>query len=300
MKLRTKLITGALAGMVLAFGAGAAIAQSDMLDPMDAEDALQINRKIQCSTEDGKAVTYWWHGKAFGRRQGEKDTHLFDVQGMNTRSCSAIEDDKGKGYALVSRELLLYIDKDTGEVLATWDNPYTGETVDVLQVANDPVNFEAYETGRDGKPATWTGEMMNGQWWYRSTFPLWYPNPLGGDYQKEVGGTYHATELFNFFGRTEDLLDPATDIAKVTVGWSRMSDWLPWMMMEGREGLFWVHTAGVKLDSIDELPDVMMNEIKTHYPEYMSPPETGDDRDNMTSWKYYQAVKDGEIEAPKR
>lgn len=293
---------GALAGLAALAGcASLAVAETEPLDPADPADVLEIGRKIACSTIDEEPVTYGWSGEAYSRKQGERDVHLFNVVGMNVRACSAIEDpERGRGYALVSREILLYTDKDTGEALTTWDNPWTGETVEVLHVANDPVNFEVYETGRDGQPAVWSGETGGGMWWQRSTFPLWYPNPLGGPYQAEVGGTYHATELFNFFGRTEDLLDPETTIAKVTVGWSRMSDWLPWMKMNGREGLFWVHTAGRKLDSWDELPEVMKNEIAEHYPEYTAPPPTGDPRDNMTSWKYYRGVAEGEIEAPER
>ncbi len=292
---------GALAALSLAGCASLATAQGDQLDPTDAADTLMINRKVQCSTVDNEPIVYWWHGQAFSRRQGEKDVHLFDVEGMNVRACSSITDEtRGNGYALVSREILLYLDKETGEPLATWDNPWSGETVDVLHVANDPVNFEAYEIGRDGQPSTWSGEISNGQWWLRSTFPLWYPNPLGGPYQAEIGGTYHATELFNFFGRTEDLLDPDTTTAKVTVGWSRMSDWLPWMKMNGREGMFWVHTAGAKLASWDDMSETMKNEIRTNYPEYVGPPPEGDPRDNMTSWKYFDGVRKGEIEVPER
>lgn len=271
------------------------------LDPNDPADALLINRKIQCSTIDAEPVVYWWHGKAYSRRQGERDVHLFDVEGMNVRACSTISDpDRGDGYALVSREILLYKDKTTGEVLATWDNPFTGETVDVLHVANDPVNFESYTIGRGGQPSTFSGEIMDEHWWLRSTFPLWYPNPLASAYQTEIGGTYHATELFNFFGRVDELLDPETTTVPVTVGWSRMSDWLPWMKMNGREGLFWVHTAGAKLQSWDDLSDTMKDEIMMHYPEYVGPPPTGDPRDNMTSWKYYDGVAKGEIKAPSR
>ena len=62
------------------------------------------------------------------------------------------DDEKGAGFKLVSREILLYKDPVTDEVLATWENPWTGETVDVLHVANDPVNFTMYETGPRRKP----------------------------------------------------------------------------------------------------------------------------------------------------
>jgi len=300
-----KGLSGAAVALTLAGCASTAIAQIAEDDAVayraDPANALELGRKVNCSTVDNEPVVYWWHGQAFGRRQGERDTNIFNVEGMNIRACSAISDpERGEGYALVSREILLYLDKDTGEPLVTWDNPWTGETVEVMHVANDPVNFEVYEIGRGGQPSVWNGEISGTNWFARSTFPLWYPNPLAGDFQTEVGGTYHATELFNFFGRTDDLLDPDVTSAQVTVGWSRMSDWLPWMKMNGREGLFWVHTAGAKLASWDDMSETMKSEILTHYPDYVAPPPQGDDRDNMTSWKYYKGVKAGTIAFPDR
>ena len=287
--------------LVLAGCASTGEAQTARLDPASAADSLIISRKVQCSTVENEPIVYWWHGIAYSRRQGEKDVHLFDVEGMNIRACSSITDDKGnKCYHLVSREILLYLDRDTGEVLKTWDNPWTGERVNVLHVANDPVNFKSYEVGRDGKPATWAGEILGNQWWLRSTFPLWYQNPLGGDYQKEIGGTYHATEMFDFFGRTDDILDPETRTAEVWVGWARMADWLPWMGMNGREGLMYMHTAGRKLSAFDELSATMKAEIAANYPDYVTPPPPGDPRANMTSWKYFQAVREGTITPPAR
>ena len=271
------------------------------LDPNDPKDALTIARKIACSTQDGVPATYWWHGRAYSRRQGEADRLLFNVEGMNIRACVSAQDpDRGNGYRMVSRELLIYRDPATGEALATWDNPWTGETVSVLHVANDPVNFTAYETDRSGEPYRWTGHVTEGKWRQSTTVPLFYPNPLGGDYQGEVGGTYHATEMFNFMGDAQDLLDADTDSARAHVGWSRMSDWLPWMKMGGREGAIYMHTAGLKLSSWDALPDSMKAEIEAHYPAYRQPPPLDDDRPNVTSWIYYKRVSEGSEEAPQR
>ena len=282
----------------IALGGPALAAQ---LDPNDPDDALTIGRKIGCSTVDGEAITYWWHGRAYSRRQGERDRHLFNVEGMNVRSCTSVSDPKkGDGYKLVSREILLYKDPNSDEVLVTWENPWTGETVDVLHVANDPVNFAAYKIGRDGEPSTFGGTVMGDHWWMTNTVPLFYPNPLASEYQKEIGGTYHATEMFYFMGDTNSLFDPGTTTAAVQVGWVRMSDWLPWMKMEGREGVIYMHTAGKKLESWDDMSDTMKNEIREHYPDYVAPPPADDARRNETSWLYYKKVRDGAREAPQR
>ena len=231
---------------------------------------------------------------------GERDKHLFNVEGMNVRSCKTVTDDaRGTGYKLVSREILLYKDVETGEVLKTWENPWTGDEVQVMHVANDPVNFETYEVGRDGKPTTFGGDVLGDRFQMSFTVPLFYPNPLASEFQSEIGGTYHATEMFNFLGRVDELTD-SSDTTDVAVGWARMSDWLPWMQMAGRDGIIYMHTAGRKLNSWDELSETMKSEIRDHYPEYVAPPPPDDDRKNMTSWKYYKAVKKGDIALPNR
>lgn len=297
----TRHIALALAAVLVSACASLSEAQGPRLDPSKPADALTLMRKVHCSTVDNEPAIFWWEGESFSRRQGEKDIHLFDVEGYNIRACAAITNEAGlKGYQLVSREILLYKDKDTGEVLKTWANPWTGEDVEVLHVANDPVNWKVYETGRDGKPVNWGGEVSGPFWWLRSTIPLWYPNPLAGDYQKEIGGTYHATELFNFFGNASELLDPKTKTASATVAWTRVADWLPWMMMNGREGVMYIHTSGRKVASYDEISDTMKAEIAAHYPEYASPPPEGDPRSNMTSWTYFKGIKDGTIQKPNR
>lgn len=280
---------------------GALASGAQELDPNDPGDALTIARKIACSAQDGVPATYWWAGRAYSRRQGERDRLLFLVEGMNTRACVADEHpERGKGYRMVSRELLIYRDPETGEALSAWENPWTGQTVNVLHVANDPVNFATYEKGPTGTPFRWSGSIVEGKWRQSTTVPLFYPNPLGGGFQNEVGGTYHATEMFNFMGDAADLLDAEKASARAHVGWSRMSDWLPWMMMGGREGAMYMHTAGLKLSSWDALPDTMKAEIAAHYPAYTEPPPLDDERPNVTSWMYYKRVSEGAEQAPVR
>jgi Protein of unknown function (DUF1838) len=279
----------------------AAPAAPPALDLSTPEGALAANRKIQCSTKDGEAVTYYWAGDAFSRREGEADKLLFRAEGMNIRHCVTVNDPvRGLGYRLISKELLIYRDARTGEVLKTWANPWTGETVDVLHVANDPVNSASYVKGRDGSPLKWTNTMLGDMWFGSFTVPLFYRNPLAGDYQAEVGGTYHATEMFNFSGSTASLIDGSTNTAPAAIAWSRMSDWLPWMKMGGRDGLIYFNTIGRKLGSFDELPAWFKAEIAQNYPDYTAPPPLDDTRPNETSWTYFKAVREGKKAAPKR
>ncbi len=291
-----------LAGLLLAFAVGTAAAAApgptspDLKSP---EGQLLALRRIQCSEVDGKPVTYYWKGVAYSRVPGEPDRLLFKVEGMNVRHCGPLAGSKSKAeFRLVSREILLYEDPVTGEVLRTWNNPWTGKTVDVVQVANDPVNGNYALLGRDGKPTNLPFEAIGNQWWLTTGVPLFYTNPLGGDYQRYVGGTYHATELFNFFGAVDDLGNRRKDSAESAVSWQRLSLWLPWMEMGDRTGMLYFHTAGRKLASRDDLSATMKAEIAKNYPEYVNPPPLDDPRPNETSWTYFKKVIDAQKPAP--
>ncbi len=275
--------------LLVALAAGGA-AQAAKLDLNTPEGANTASRKIQCSMKDGEPTVYWFHGEGFSRVPGERDRKLFNVEGMNVRTCVTVKDEKrGTGWRLVSRELLLYTDPATGELLRTWSNPWTGATVNVLQTANDPVNQRPqFAIGADGKPAKWTGTTSGKTWWNTITVPLFYTNPLGGDYQKYVGGTYHATEMFNFFGNIDELVSDKVANPPIEVGWVRLASWLPWMEMGDRAGMIYIHAAGRKLERFDQLPAVMLKEIETTYPDYRAPPPGDDTRENETSWTYFK------------
>ena len=282
--------------LATAFGAGAltGTASADQIDLMTQEGSVIANRKIQCSTIDEKPVVYTWHGKAYARLPGQRDKHLFNLDGMNIRQCTTVEDpEKGTGYRMVSREIMLYLDPETNEVLRSWENPWTGETLTPIHVANDPVNGRpSFGRDKDGNPNPNRFKEINGTWLMNIEVPLFYKNVLGGEYQKYVGGTYHATEIFDFNGDMDELLDPAIDSAEPIVSWVRISQWLPWMEMNGRHGNMYFNAMGKKLQSFDQLSDTMKSEIATNYPEYTAPPPGDDTRRNETSWTYMKKILD--------
>jgi hypothetical protein len=282
----------AATGVLLGLGGGAALA-ADALGFDGPDEALSALRKIQCSTADGVPSTFGWQGRVYSRVPGERDRVLFKVEGMNIRQCGPLSaEEGGPGFKLVTREILLYLDPETGEVVRQWENPWTGKTVDVIHVSNDPVNQRMTRVGRGGREFSLPFVVQGNQWWLTSAVPLFYTNVLAGEYQQYVGGTYHATEMFNFFGDVDRITDPDVESVPARVGWVRLSGWLPWMEMGDRVGLLYFHTAGRKLDSYDDLSDLMKQEIATNFPEYASPPPLDDQRRNETSWTFFKKVLD--------
>lgn len=260
----------------------------------EGEKALEIRQKTTCNTlEEGKPVYGMWEGRIYSRVQGEKDRHLFNVIGINVRQCDCVEDPiRGKGFRSVGREIMMYLDPETNEIIDKWKNPWTGETVDVIHVANDPVNMRGYvyEKDKEGNVTAKTSFRKYGDVAVTSyEVPLFYNNPLGGDYQKYIGGTYHAMEIFNTYYKAEELTNSKIkNLSQSNISWQRMSQWLPWMEMGSRPGWIIANATGESILEKDKVWDRLKKILDSRYPLYKNPPEKNDKRPNETSWTVFK------------
>jgi len=291
------LATGLAACAMLASGP----ADARTLDPSNPQDALEISKRLQCGVSEDEPAVYHWSGNVYGRSPGMRDKLLFKGEGMNIRRCVEVNDPKrGKGWRLISREVMLMLDPKTGEVLSQWENPYTGETVEVMQIHNDPVNGRPnFATGADGKPMTLDSMRDAGPFVFMPfEAPLFYPNPLAGEYQEFIGGEYHAMEIFDFAALKSELFDSTTPTAYPIVSWVRISGWAPWMKMGSRPGQMVFNAMGRKLPGgFDELPEVLKTEIRANYPIYEQAPPKDDARPNETTWTKFKLLTDDKRKA---
>ena len=270
--------------------------QGAMLQFDKPADAQAMYRKIQCSTKDNVPVVYHWAGRVWSRMQGEPDRHLWDVEGMNVRTCVTVNDPvKGVGVRMLSRELMFYLDPKTGKVLENWQNPWTGKSNRIFHVANDPVNQgPTFQTGRDGKPFVLDARADNGMVFWNIEVPLFYTNPLGGDFQDYAGNHYHAMEMFNFIVDEKQLRSPKTTAANAVVSWVRLSGWMPFMEMGSRPGGLVFNATGGVVSGIEALPMVVQEQIAKNYPQYRVPPPVDDTRKNATTWTEFRKLVESE------
>ncbi len=256
--------------------------------------AFQAARKSTCGTTETEKTRYGiFEGRSYSRVPGEKDRHLFNVLGINVRHCGKVTDAvRGDGYRSVSREIMVYMDPETGEIIDKWENPWTGKTIDVVHVANDPVNMRAptYQNNSDGEPSLTRNYRRYGKVLVSSAeVPLFYPNPLGGDYQNYVGGTYHAMEIFNSFYDARKMLNPREkSIGDSHLAWSRVAQWLPWLEMGSRPGLMVFNASGFSTFDKSKIPVALVEILNERYPDYWTPPPVEDKRPNETSWTVFK------------
>ncbi|MCC5863070.1 MAG: DUF1838 family protein [Gammaproteobacteria bacterium] len=279
---------GALA-LVLTLGTGASLAE-----PVDLSDQRQLLDAFVKTTGslDGEEVVIYAQSTVYAFVPGSRGQALFDLEVIGVKRYERIEG----GWQRIQREIALYTDRETGEVLAHWDNPWTGERVRVIPVLNDPVNRRHVIDGQGGGWGIGVMESGDEVMFYRE-IPLRYPNPLSPqDHPRHSSGEwYEAMELFNHFVRRSDLENPALASAPSTVSWSRIGPWLPWMAMADHPGWLVYHGRGVKLDSVAGLPAHIHDYIERHHPQYLSAPEAWSEP-SETSWTFFRKLLEGEID----
>ena len=262
------------------------------LDLLDANDAVRALRKIFCSLQDGQSTVFRWEGRVYSRVAGERDRHLFDTEAFSIRTCRTHSDaERGYGFRVVAREVVLYLNPKTGEVLRSWRNPFTNNTVTVLHTANDPMSapHPLYAVARDGKPYRLPAKFDGDFGRLTEEKVLWYESPLGGEYQDFVGGQYHATEVFQFFFSRSDLLDRTkAELSDMAIANFRVGPWMPWMEMGDRAGeLVYIGSGALVPGGFEALPGRLRNEVKSNFATFTKPPHPDDSRPMTNSWKRF-------------
>ncbi|MBH8566818.1 DUF1838 domain-containing protein [Nostoc sp. CENA67] len=248
--------------------------------------------KTRSSLDPSQSTFVIWTGKIHSFIPQEERKLLFKMLGLSISRCIPIAE--GSWY-FTSRELTYYLNPQTSEILRKWENPWTGEILPVIHVANNPVQGQF-----KGKfPAQVEGDTTT---FVFDIFPT-YPNPLAEDPQfaeYSPQATYQAAELFKLAVPTADLLNSELpSVSQLRLSWDRIGQWLPWMKMGDRPGNLIYSAAGSKVDSFTELPQLLQDEINNRIPLYKQAPKTYLDGEDMTSWlyfqKHFQAYLAGEI-----
>lgn len=260
------------------------------LDLDKAEDNLKAFIKVRGSLNEDEEVIYYANGTIYGFVNGERDKPLMGYEMYNIgRNIKTGPHE----YQLLTNEVLLYTDLKTGEVLDTYQNPYTEEEVDVLHVWNSPVNQEQKLNGKYGPWGVNHNKVGDDMICMNADVFLAYPSPLSMEEYPDNSQSdlYEASELFQFFFSEKDLNNPEINSVDATISWTRLGPWLPWMRMGQRQGLLVYQGAGYKLMEKDfnKMPAVLREYVMAHKPEYRHAPKTFT-TPNETSWTYFKKM----------
>jgi Protein of unknown function (DUF1838) len=241
----------------------------DLDDPQTNFNALL---KLRADLS-GKDCLFAFPGEAWAMVPQEKNYRCFKTFGVGATRIEEVEE----GWRIYSREVLYYLDPNTGEILEEWSNPLLGgRKVEVMHIANDPVNGVFKREGHPFLsppfPYVSYGDDVVFQWNFfifkpaeltRSEYPLY----SSGDIDQ------HA-ELWGLKGRKSEILDPTTTSASCLMSWSRVAGWLPFMEMGSRPGSMVFHSHSMKLmNGVDDLPRYILDYTEKNFPKYLEAPK---------------------------
>ncbi|MEN9809524.1 MAG: hypothetical protein RLZZ488_1091 [Pseudomonadota bacterium] len=242
--------------------------------------------KIRCNLSAENAITTWSGNVTTTGVGPERSQTLFKIVGFNIARC--FKDESGN-WTVTSRELTFYLDPQTGALLNQWKNPWTGETVPVVHIANALVQQKIPAA------AQLVSERSAQTAIVRIDVPLSYPNPLAGDNQFAAYSpepTYKAHESFTYILSREDLdgLASNASVVDVQVSWTRVSPWLPWMKMGALNGHLVFNALVQKQKSTDDIPELIRSQIASaDLGIYLDAPKcVVKNQANVSSWTYFK------------
>lgn len=287
--------TAAYAGR---YGKGEAI-QGPYIDLTTGRGNQLAYARIQSDIDFGQQKYFWFKGYVSAVRPWKKVDDLLGCQGFGVIRLNEREDGS---FERLCREIILYTDMQ-GNVLSEWDNPYTNETVEVVQVANDPFNYLI----QDHFPAPPSFGGANKEKappkipfvlpWYQHQnwlememhIHLLYPSALQPDEwpRESSGAMVQVSEYFAHHVLAEDMQNPDVTSLDYKGTWNRTTPWLPWMLMGQAEGHCQYNCF---MGNTDDLSIVLsksaLDYAEKHYPKYFDAPTEWSD-ESLSSLENY-------------
>ncbi len=302
-------------GMAQAATSSATPTPTGALDYSDPKDNLLAFAKIWSSLEG--PVIGGFHGTMYVRSSTNRMIPVFGYEGVGVMQARWEADGT---LTRRSRESGFFTDLRTGDVLETWDNPFTGETIPVYHFYNPLLvrhmddKMSVFNFGKETDSPTLMNEgsvfpdetgkipfILPFQHYGDDLMLTWdytheYTNPVApeGWPKSSTGPRISPSEHFTFHISKAHLEDPSVTSARYVAGFARISQCWPWMQMGG-SGMEDVQLFGRMfshkgLPGTEDVRPKILAYLEKHAPEYLTLPDTWEmETFRVDTWSTYAA-----------
>lgn len=269
---RRALLGGIGGAGLMAAGTPALAATGHTLDFSNRKDQLTALIKMRASM-DNRIVMGGVKGYYYGV-VNNKMTPLYGVLAGTLATYKQVDE---WNYEGASFEVAYFTDWETGELLETFDNPYTGETVEVPQTRSGPSKLFLSLEGRrapSDNPAL-AGLDIN----HRFITPR---NDNGtvvlveeirvGTPDGFSGPSFHYNEVTTYRAQMADVANPDVMLANDSTHFNGIVSWRPWLKMSGHPGHLFGTATGGRFETIEDYPPYYVELTNKHHPDVFSDP----------------------------
>jgi hypothetical protein len=257
--------------------------------------------RIQGDLDFGKQKYFWFKGYASAVQPGKKIQDLVGTLGFGA---IRLEQQPDGVIRRMCREIILYTDLRSGEVIDEWQNPLTNERVKVVHVDNDPFNY----TIEPFFPAPPTFGGLNKEKapprmpfilpWYQHGdwlemeihIHLAYPSALQPDKwpRESAGPIAQVSEYFAHHVRAEDMQNKKLTTVDYRGTWNRVTPWLPWMLMGQTPGhVVYSCFMGTTKDLSEIFSRKVLDVVDKRYAKYYEAPTVWSSERSLSSLERY-------------
>lgn len=256
------------------------------IDLTTGKGNLDLMARLEGDLDESKVKYGGASGIVSGVRAGEKVRDLF---GFEVWSVATTRKQSDGSYRILHRECVYYTDLATEQILTEWVNPYTNEKVKVVDVVNDPWNSHVEEF--EPLPPTYGGlnkvdalnrkplllnwrEAAGGFIIAQRNVNLYYPNALDPDKwpRESAGKMVQVSENYTYVVKLEDAQNPAMTTIAYVGSWSRITPWLPWMLMGQAPGHVSYQSVSYNGGPLSMMKQTVVEHTRKNHPEMMNPP----------------------------
>lgn len=243
------------------------------LDPGNPDDLYIIHRKLNYTFDD--RLVFWFIDAV---RNGLVDTQFTPLWNMHVGFISSIKDLDEQKFEAKTMSAIFYSDLETGELLETFDNPYTGERINVRQpalgVSTRIFNREGMMPSRSPRPGMTMTEYGDiGPAWVIGD-DVWCRGDTGfrAEPTGDEGRLLQVNDWTTFHGSMREVSDPNVKSAQSTKTFNDINTWPGWLNMGDHPGNYVSRGFGRKSWSIEDMPEAWKRFMRNRYPkEYLDP-----------------------------
>lgn len=268
------LLSGAIgaAGFPIIIGAKSARAAT-LLDPNKPEDLYTIHRKLNFSFDE-KPVFWFIEATRFGL----KDYEFTPFWKMHVGMVSKVKDIGERLYESSFMSTIFYSDLETGKLLETFHNPYTGQKRPVKQPSVARIKRKHGLTGvvSEARPRAGSGAVsrkdvigpayvINDDVWCNGDLVVKAEAP------NDLDMTIHVNDWSTYHGSISEVSDPDVVSAAATHTFNDINTFNhPWIGMQGVTANSVSRGFGRKSRSVDGMPPAWRGFMKDQHPDIMA------------------------------
>jgi hypothetical protein len=224
----------------------------------DPKERAKVRAKIIASAAD-EAVPAFYRLHIFAYMHDKNLVPLYTMNNVAIKVCKPM----ANGNTMITNyEAGVYCKFDTHEVLETWKNPVTGETLEPWHFVGRPISVEVGPDdvitgpGATLKPKPMAIEVVGETVIMPTMSGFSYANPFSPQEFPEdsSGPTMYWDSHYVYFAPLKDVADPNVLRASASIQFQNLVSFQPWAGMGTRPGRSWGRAMGAKMRSLDDIP----------------------------------------------